>query len=59
MSDSQSLFRFVSAEEAAALAGVSPITLVRHASGAKALRARVQKSGGPGGRGWRRKESVD
>lgn len=38
MSDSVSLFRFVSLDEAAAIAGVSPVTLARHASGQKLAR---------------------
>lgn len=38
MSYSVSLFRFVSLDEAAAIAGVSPVTLARHASGSKPAR---------------------
>lgn len=38
MSDSVSVFRFVSLDEAAAIAGVSPVTLARHAAGSKPAR---------------------
>ncbi|MEW5890683.1 MAG: DNA-binding protein [Pseudomonadota bacterium] len=41
MSDLVSIFRFVSLDEAAALAGVSPVTLARHAGGTKPARCLV------------------